>query len=96
MFKFKDYVDCIIIKSGKGRHVRYDVVSRATGPICTINIPEYGRSEDVIAIKDYSENEGVVEWLEKNKIIISVIDVVYSGFVSAPIVKIDADRLMNL
>lgn len=96
MFQIKEYYDCIIRKHGEGRHVRYDIVSHTEGPICSINLPEYGRAEDVIAIKDYSEDEGIVEWLEKNNIIISVEDVAFSGFVSIPIVKIDADKLMNL
>lgn len=96
MFKFKDYYDCLIIRSGEDNHACYDIVSKTEGTICRINLPEFGQAEDIIAIKNYSENEGLVQWLEKQKIIISVVDVVFSGFVSVPIVKIDVDKLMNL
>jgi hypothetical protein len=53
---------------------------------CTVNIP--GLSEDEVAIKDYSENEGVYDLLVDNGIIERSHRTEYSGFVALPICKI--------
>jgi hypothetical protein len=56
--------------------------------VATVNIPEAQLSEGEIIVKNYSENEGVLEFLQKNGIVGPIIRSVRSGFISCPVVKI--------
>lgn len=83
------------MKRGNGKATRYDLVVASTGePFASINLPSLNHSETVIAIKNYSENEGMLEFLQENGIIKDVVGIDRSGFVSVPIVKIDQKRLL--
>lgn len=53
---------------------------------CTINIP--GLEIDEVAIKDYSENEGMLEFLISEDIVEKPHREVYSGYVSIPVCRI--------
>lgn len=53
---------------------------------CTVNFP--GLSSDEVAIKDYSENEGIYDLLVDNDIIERSHRTEYSGFVALPVCKI--------
>jgi len=53
---------------------------------CTVNIP--GLSKDEVGVKNYSENEGMLEFLVKNGIVEKPHRYENSGFVQIPICKI--------
>lgn len=55
----------------------------------TVNLPEYIISNDEAFIKDYSENEGVLDFLIENNIVEKVIKYVPSGYVNIPLCKLN-------
>jgi hypothetical protein len=56
----------------------------------TVNIPGLGKDE--VAVKDYSENEGMLEFLLKNDIVHPPHRSENSGFVTLPVCKIKIDK----
>ena len=54
----------------------------------TVNIPEESLNEGEAFIKDYSENEGMLAWLIKNKLAEDTGRRVQSGWVQCPVVKL--------
>lgn len=56
--------------------------------VATINVPEIIINEDEVIIKNYTENEGVLEALIKAKVISSPIRTIQTGFITAPICKL--------
>lgn len=56
--------------------------------VATVNIPEVPLAENEVIIKNYSENEGVLEFLQENGIVGPVKREVGTGFVSCPIVDV--------
>lgn len=93
---YANYDDCIIDISGSGKFTRYDLVSLSEGPITTINLPGYGESETVVAIKDYSENIGMMKFLSKYKLIKRVLHYKPSGFVMLPIVELNLEKIKEM
>lgn len=55
---------------------------------CTVCLPEYKFEEKETAIKDYSENEGMLQFLVENGIVKDTHKVTYSGYVTIPIVEV--------
>ncbi len=53
----------------------------------TVNIPEEHLEANEMIIKNYSENEGVLEFLQENKFVGPIIRTVRTGFVTCPVVK---------
>jgi hypothetical protein len=62
---------------------------------CTVNLPEIAMSDDEAAIKNYSENKGMVEALKEANIILDKVREVKSGFVTIPIYKLNLDLIKN-
>ena len=56
--------------------------------VATVNIPEAVLNEGEAIIKNYSENEGVLDFLQKNKIVGPVKREIGTGFVSCPVVDV--------
>ena len=54
----------------------------------TVNIPEVHIEANEIIIKNYSENEGVLEFLQESGIVGPVKRTVGIGFVSCPVVEV--------
>ena len=52
---------------------------------CTVNIPSCALDDNEVLIKDYSENEGMVDFLVKEKIVATTGRFVQSGYVQVPI-----------
>ena len=85
-----------------GFRTRYSIMS-PEGSVCTINLfgltdqlPDEYQRPDVLAIKDYSENSGLLNFLEEQGVVRDILGSVPSGFVSVPIVLVDLDKLENL
>lgn len=55
---------------------------------CTVNMVDHIPAEGCVFIKDYSENEGMLKWLERNKIAKATGRRVRSGFVEVPEARI--------
>jgi hypothetical protein len=62
----------------------------------TINIPEVPLADDEVIIKNYSENEGILDWLIENEIISSPARFIPVGYTLAPICKINKAKLGGL
>ena len=56
--------------------------------VATVNIPELINVEGYVAVKDYSENEGMLQFLIDNDIVEPPVTHVESGYVKLPICKI--------
>lgn len=91
--EFAKYDDCVWNISGKGKYTRYEIFSVNDGPIMTVNLPGYGVSETVVAVKDYSENAGTMNFLKKHNLIKKSHGYKISGFVLLPIVELDLEKL---
>lgn len=55
--------------------------------MATVNLPEAVINDDEVIIKNYSENEGVLEFLIENGIVSKPLRTVSSGWVTCPIVR---------
>jgi hypothetical protein len=76
-----------------GKDTKYRLYDKEDGSPCgQVNVPYLGQSETVIAVKDYSENEGMVEFLEDNGVILSFVGF-NQGF---PVFEIDKEVLLAL
>lgn len=96
MFTYHGYSDCYVERLGFGAGTRYDIVSKKEGVITCINYPNYGDSECIIAVRDHSENEGMLDWLMSQGVVIEFVKTLQSGFILIPVVQIDVEALMKL
>lgn len=86
--KYKNY-DCVLRSSrynyGGGIALQlFDANDGELISVCTVNLPEEELGENEVFIKDYSENEGMVNFLVNEGIIELTGETVQSGFVSVP------------
>lgn len=58
---------------------------------CTVNLEPL--PDGLIAVKDYSENEGMFKALKSSGLIVDVVAVIPCGLVSAPVCLINLDLL---
>lgn len=68
-----------------------ELVIKKTGEpmaVASVNLPFHHLESDEIAIKNYSENEGVLEALIAAKIITEPVRFISTGFIQAPICKL--------
>ena len=56
----------------------------------SVNIPDADIAPDEVAIKDYSENEGMLSFLMENAIVSAPVRQEQSGYVTIPICKLIA------
>ena len=75
---------------------QYLFVTKNHEPFMKINIPNLDKSHDILAIKNYSENEGLLHLLKKKGVVIEQVGEIEPGFVTIPLVKIDIQKLMSL
>ena len=54
--------------------------------VCSVNIDKL--PSNMVAIKDYGENVGILEWLIANGVVEAPHDYVSSGYVTCPICKL--------
>ena len=60
---------------------------------CTTNIPEIPLDDDEVFIKDYSENEGILEFLVKEGIVKDTGQVLLSGYVKIPVCRLQKNAI---
>lgn len=63
---------------------------------CTCNIPDAPLEPAEVIIKDWSENEGMEDWLIASGIAYPTGKVVHSGFVQAPIVRLKSSIIEQI
>jgi len=56
--------------------------------VATVNLPDIDLKQDEVAIKNYSENEGMLNVLITTGIVSTPIDLVHSGYVEIPICRL--------
>lgn len=88
--------DCVMVKHGSGKNVRYDIVSISDGPMGTLNLVGYGKDETTIAMKNSEECEGFVDWAIKSHLIKKVISTRMSGFIIVYLVELNTKTLNKM
>jgi hypothetical protein len=81
---FGTYPNCYFVPSRyrSNNNLALQIQSEDEGPICVCTVnPNEKLSDDVICIKDYSENEGMAEFLKNMGIIGDRVKVIPSGWV---------------
>lgn len=87
--EFSDYTCAIRMEkylSGANSIILVDVVDNFPVANCCVNLP--GLADDEVAIKNYSENEGILDALLEAKVISEPVRFERSGFVNIPICKL--------
>lgn len=97
--KFHNY-NCILVKKfyAHGNRVALSLIDEDDGePIatCTVNLPNESLRDDEVLIKDYSENEGILDCLVKAGVVKDTGKRVCSGYVSIPICQILIEEFKN-
>ena len=69
-----DGIDCVVVKTqyannGRVALVLVDANDGAPVTVATVNFPEASLASDEAVIKDYSENDGVLDVLVKAKVV---------------------------
>lgn len=85
--------DCWLIQSqyGYGGSPALQLIDAQDGePVatCTVNMPDYNLAEGEICIKDYSENEGMLDFLVKEGIVEDTGKRLQSGYVTIPVCRL--------
>ncbi len=85
-FEFGQYVDT--------NNLALTIVSDTEGPIATVTT-NIGRNFGVgiTGIKNYSENEGMLDWLYAMGFIKRIVAKIEQGFVEIPVVELDVDLI---
>lgn len=89
--KYREYKDCFF-RTGyyENGNLAVEIWSAEDGPITKVTVnPGLSIYTDHIAIKDYSENEGMVSWLISEGLIEDTpTRIIVSGFVEIPVHKL--------
>jgi hypothetical protein len=78
----------MVTKVTPNRIQLYDAEDGLPYAVATVNIDELNMVEGYVAVKDYSENEGMLQFLIDNDIVEPPVTHVESGYVKLPICKI--------
>lgn len=71
-------------------------IYNSDGPVCTATVnPGIYISDDFVAIKNYSENSGVLEALIELGFIKDVVNTIALGFVEIPICRYNTEMINN-
>jgi hypothetical protein len=66
----------------------FDVEDGMPFATCTVNLPEEPMEENEVAIKNHSENTGILDFLVENSIVDPPHRYVNSGFVTFPVCRL--------
>ena len=91
--KFANYNDCYFQINSQ----RVMIMSQTEGPICRVNNPELDPDfPNEIALKNYSENEGLLDELIRLGVVQDTGLTVQSGYTVHNICTFDVDKAYNL
>lgn len=89
--KYGTYENCYFYGSQyqESGNIALEIWSNEEGPICRVTVhPGIKVPEDCIAIKNYSENEGVVDWMKSMGFIEDApVRIIKTGWVEIPVYK---------
>lgn len=93
--KFGTYKDCYFeTNKYKNGNLALSIYNFSDGPICTVTVnPGMALPDDLVAIKNYSENDGILPELIKLGIINEVVYMLPQGFVEIPICTYNKEML---
>ena len=74
--------------NGRTALVLVDALDGSPIATASVNLPDVELAEDEVCIKDYSENEGMLDALVREGIVSETVRHVPSGFVTIPICKL--------
>jgi hypothetical protein len=86
MARFRHYdVEVAYGQYGNGRLAVTLLDAHDAGPVltATVNLPEQPLEADEVYIKDWSENEGMLKFLQEHGIVVPTIKEVPTGYVTA-------------
>ena len=84
--KFQDWECNIITKRYNNGRLAIELVEAESGEpvtVATVNLPDASLEEGEVFIKNWSENEGIMDTLIKANVIGPVIGIKHTGFVKA-------------
>ena len=91
--KFANYNDCYFQINNQW----VMIMSQTEGPVCNVNNPELDPDfPERIALKNYSENEGLLSELERLGIVQDTGMTIKSGYVDYNICTFDIDKAFEL
>lgn len=87
-----EYPNCYFVtgRYSENNNLSVRIMNDSEGPICTVTV-NLGRkiNDDCIVVKDYSENEGMVNWLFDNEFIEDhPVDIIDNGYVHCGVYKL--------
>lgn len=88
--KYKEW-DCLLQRGNyENGRVALCLIADNGEPIstCTVNLPDESLDAGEVLIKDYSENEGMVEFLVKEGVVERTDRELRSGYISIPVCKL--------
>ena len=90
MLTFRGYTGTLKFSTYRSGQTRMDLIGFTEGPIatCTVALVDQPPAEGCVWIKDYSENEGMLEMLEKAGVVQRTGRVTVSGYVTIPEAKL--------
>ena len=92
--KFYD-TNCVVrLREYDNNRVAIELLdSEDESPFCvaSVNIPDFEIEKDMVFIKDYSENEGMLKLLVEENIVYDTGETVSSGFVDVPLCIINKE-----
>lgn len=96
--KFAGYECTVQLGNYNNNRSSLTLIDKATGDevaVASVHIPEVRVASDEVLIKDYSENEGMLNALRDAGVVTHTIREVESGFINIPLVKM-SDEMMTL
>jgi|APSaa5957512576_1039674.scaffolds.fasta_scaffold12820_6 hypothetical protein len=88
MVKFKQWNCEVEFGEYSNGRIAIELVDPEPIAVATVNLPDVVLKDDEVIIKDYSENEGVLDALVEAGYVSKPIDWVRTGFVTCPICKL--------
>lgn len=86
--QYGEYRNCqFMVGYYENNNIGIEIWDDNVGPICKVTVnPDVKLPSDRIAIKNYAENEGMVDWLKSMKIIEpDPVQIIQSGWVEIPV-----------
>lgn len=98
VLQYREYSVIIDVAQYQNKRMALRLISPEGEPISsiTVNLPDAPMSADEVAIKDHSENEGMLAWLRTTGLVEQVTSWYPTGWVKCPIVRLNLLRLREL
>lgn len=88
---FKEWTGRLVKHTYLNRRLALELIDVEEGDsiaMCTVNVPEYDLPDGYVIIKDYAENDGMLEALITANVVEHPVAFVLTGFVKVPVCKL--------